>query len=98
VVVLETMCLVVLAAVLGSLTRIVFGYLGEGATQGEPFMWRKALKSLLRGVIGGTVIGLYCVYTKVIVDPVGVFLATFTGAISVDVVVKNIGDAVGKQG
>jgi hypothetical protein len=87
--------MVVVAAVLGSITRIAFGYLGEGATRREPFSWRKAAKSLLRGVIGGVVIGLYCVYTKVIADPVGVFLAAFTGAISVDVVIKNIGDVIG---
>ena len=94
---MDSLLVVVVAAVLGSITRIVFGYLGEGAPEGEPFMWRKAAKSLLRGVIGGAVIGLYCMYTNVIVDPIGVFLATFTGAISVDVVIKNIGDAVGKQ-
>lgn len=95
---MEPTWLVILAAVLGSVTRIIFGYLGEGAAQGEQFMWRKAAKSLLRGVVGGVVIGLYCVYTKVITDPVGVFLATFAGAISVDVVVKNISDAVGRVG
>jgi hypothetical protein len=37
------------------------------------------------------------VYTKVVTDPIGVFLATFTGAISVDVVIKNIGDALGEK-
>jgi hypothetical protein len=94
---MDSLLVVVVAAVLGSITRIVFGYLGEGAPEGEPFIWRKAAKSLFRGVIGGVVIGLYCVYTKVVTDPIGVFLATFTGAISVDVVIKNIGDALGEK-
>jgi hypothetical protein len=92
---MDALSVIIVASVLGSITRIVFGYLGEGVPEGESFSLRKAAKSLLRGVIGGIVIGLYCVYTKVITDPIGVFLATFTGAISVDVVIKNIGDAVG---
>ena len=90
---MDSLMVIVISAILGSVTRIVFGYLGE-AEEGEPFMWRKAVKSLVRGVLGGIVIGLYTFYTGIVRDPIGVFLLTFSGAITVDVVVKNICDYV----
>jgi len=84
---------IVLAAVLGSVARVIFGYLGE-AEPGEPFIWGKALRSIVRGVIGGAVVGAYCYYTKVITDPVGVFLATFFSSISLDLLMKNVSDSL----
>jgi len=85
--------LIVLAAVAGSVTRSVLGYLGE-AEEGEPFSLVKLLKTLARGAVGGAVIGVYCYYYSVVTDPLGAFLIAFTGAITVDLVSKNVWDAV----
>ena len=90
---MNSLVVIVISAVLGSATRIVFGYLGE-AEEGEPFVWGKALKSLARGVLGSVVMGLYTFYTGIVRDPIGVFLLAFSGAIAVDVVAKNICDYV----
>jgi fluoride ion exporter CrcB/FEX len=87
---------IVIAAVIGSWARIIFGYLGESETA-EDFSWAKAARSLARGLIGGIVIGVWCFYSQLITNPLGVFLATFTGAVTVDLIIKNIGDAYRKQ-
>jgi fluoride ion exporter CrcB/FEX len=86
------LAVIVLAAIVGSWARILFGYLGE-SEPAEDFSWAKAIRSLVRGLIGGIVIGAYCFCTQLITSPLGVFLATFTGAVTVDVIIKNIGDA-----
>ena len=87
--------IILVAAILGSVVRVIFGFLGE-AEPDEPFSWKKALRSIVRGVIGGAVIGTYAFYTQTITSPLGVFLAAFTGAITVDLIVKNIGDMTRK--
>jgi hypothetical protein len=89
---MNELAVIVLAAIVGSWARILFGYLGE-SEPAEDFSWAKAIRSLVRGLIGGIVIGAYCFYTQLITSPPGVFLATFTGAVTVDVIIKNIGDA-----
>jgi 4-amino-4-deoxy-L-arabinose transferase-like glycosyltransferase len=93
---LNELVVIVIAAVIGSWARIIFGYLGESETA-EDFSWAKAARSLARGLIGGIVIGVWCFYTQVITSPIGVFLAAFAGAITVDLVVKNITDAYRKS-
>jgi len=92
---LSEFIIILAAAILGSVVRVIFGFLGE-AEPNEDFSWKKALRSIVRGVIGGAVIGVYCFYTQLITNPLGVFLATFTGAITVDLIVKNIGDMTRK--
>jgi hypothetical protein len=92
---MHELAVIVLAAVIGSWARIIFGYLGE-SEPAEDFSWTKAARSLIRGLIGGCVIGAYCFYTQLITNPLGVFLATFTGAVTVDVIIKNVTDAYRK--
>jgi hypothetical protein len=91
------LAVIVIAAVIGSWARIIFGYLGESEPT-EDFSWMKAVRSLIRGLIGGIAIGVWCFYSQLITSPLGVFLATFTGAVTVDLIVKNIGDAYRKVG
>jgi hypothetical protein len=92
---MDELIVIILAAIIGSVIRILFGYAGESDV-GEKFSGAKAGRSLVRGIIGGCVIGAYCFYTNLVVDPVAVFLLTFTGAITVDLIVKDIGDAFRK--
>ena len=94
---MNELIIVIVAAVVGCIARVVFGYLGE-SEPGEDFSWVKALRSLVRGLIGGCVIGAYCFYTGLITNPLGVFLASFTGAVTVDLIIKDIGDAYRKRG
>jgi hypothetical protein len=91
------LAVIIVAAIIGSCARIIFGYLGESEPD-ENFSWTKALRSLIRGLIGGCVIGTYCFYNQIITSPLGVFLACFAGAITVDLILKNIADAYRKGG
>ncbi len=82
---LEAIWLVILGGILGGAFRVVLGFLGE-AEPNESFSWVKAIKSLLRAVMGGAIL----VYILDIPDP----KAAFGFAFMSDVASKNVWDII----
>lgn len=81
---MEEILLVILAGVLGGAARSVLGFLGE-AEPDESFSYKKAVKSILRAVIGGAILAYFLA-----LDPKGTFFAAFMA----DLASKNVWDLI----
>jgi len=81
---MEPLVMAILAGALGGLFRSILGFLGEREPE-ESFDLKKCVKSILRAVIGGAILGYWLQ-----LDFKSVFFASFMA----DVATKNVWDLI----
>jgi len=86
----------VVAGLVGGLLRAVLGFVGE-ADEDEKFSLVKMAKTLVRALVGGAVVGYGMATLLSVTATEVIFFASLAGAVTVDLFVKNVTDAISKR-